>query len=142
MMPAAFVRLPSLPLTPNGKVDRKALPKPGVNDLPLVAASMVPPRSETERKLATLWSELLHVDSSHIGVDHDFFDLGGHSLRAMQVLARVRGLFGAAIGPIRFFDEPTIAGLARLIEESRTTAAATDAGAPSSPAILPRAGRR
>jgi acyl carrier protein len=141
MIPAAFVLLPALPLTPNGKIDCVALPEPGADGLPPSVAAIVAPRSDTERKLAAVWSELLRIESRQFGVDHDFFDLGGQSLRAMQVLARVRDLFGTTIKPARFFDEPTIAGLARLIEGNRHAGAGSEEGYSSLPAIKPRARR-
>ena len=87
MVPSAFVHLDALPLTPNGKVARDALPPPADvrTDLSTV---FVAPRTRTEEAIADVWSRVLGVEG--IGVDDDFFDLGGHSLQATQVIAEVR----------------------------------------------------
>ena len=80
MIPTVFVPLEALPRTPNGKLDRNALPSPGAPEL---EAALVEPRTETEARVASLWRELLRVDT--IGVDHDFFDIG-----TPEELARTR----------------------------------------------------
>src|SRR6202012_2053264 len=86
MVPAAYVRLQSLPLTPNGKLDRKALPAP---DSTSYSKSVYePPRGETEIKLAELWAEVLKRDQ--MGRQDNFFEIFGHSLLAIRVIARVR----------------------------------------------------
>ena len=81
MIPSYFVPLEKIPLTPNGKIDRKALPKPELKAGEVILA----PRDEIERKLVELWSEVLDRPSSSmqsIGIDDNFFQLGGHSLKA------------------------------------------------------------
>jgi amino acid adenylation domain-containing protein len=113
MVPSAFVALDAMPLTPNGKVDRNALPAPEqvANAAP---HAYVPPRGPIEEALAGIWAEVL--GRPRVGIHDDFFELGGHSLLAAQVLARLRDTF-AVEPPLRdFFDAPTIAGLARLVE--------------------------
>ncbi|MBL8986309.1 MAG: amino acid adenylation domain-containing protein [Gemmatimonadetes bacterium] len=112
MVPGAFVLLDRLPLTANGKVDRRALPAPaGFRQL---SAGYVAPKGATEERLAAIWSEVLEVGS--IGGHDDFFDLGGHSLLATQVVSRVRDQFGVEV-PVRLmFENPTVAGLARVVE--------------------------
>jgi amino acid adenylation domain-containing protein/non-ribosomal peptide synthase protein (TIGR01720 family) len=110
MVPSAFAWLDALPLTPNGKVDRRALPDPAA------PASPVPttPRTPTEEVIAEIWAEVLGVES--VGVEDDFFLLGGHSLRATQVLARVKRTLGVEV-PLRvLFENPTVAGLAAWVE--------------------------
>ncbi|HKV10097.1 MAG TPA: amino acid adenylation domain-containing protein, partial [Thermoanaerobaculia bacterium] len=119
MVPSAFVRLDAFPLTPNGKIDRKALPAPdraGADRGPFVA-----PRTGLEREMAALWSEVLGLgaEAGEVGVEDDFFALGGHSLHATQVLSRVRDAWGAELAPRRLFEAPTVAGLAAAVEEAR-----------------------
>ncbi|WBC08628.1 non-ribosomal peptide synthetase/MFS transporter [Micromonospora sp. WMMA1947] len=113
MVPAAFVTLDALPLTPNGKLDRKALPAPVVTRE--ASVELVEPRDDTERALAAIWSEVLGVDT--LGIDDDFFDLGGHSMLATQVVARIRKaeLGGRAVGVMDLFQQRTIRDLAAFI---------------------------
>lgn len=113
MVPAAFMTLEALPLTPNGKIDRKSLPDPDeVRHSP--GGQYMPPRGPVEEALVGIWAELLGRD--RIGVLDDFFDLGGHSLFATQLLARVRDTFAVDTTLREFLDRPTVAGLSRLIE--------------------------
>ncbi|HEX7181603.1 MAG TPA: amino acid adenylation domain-containing protein, partial [Thermoanaerobaculia bacterium] len=116
MIPDVFVALAELPLTANGKVDRKALPEPEVANL-AGAGGYVAPEGEVEIALAEIWEEVL--GTSGIGVGHDFFALGGHSLSAIQVLTRVRRRFEVDLPLPDFFEQPTIAGLAVTIERLR-----------------------
>ncbi|WP_435149349.1 amino acid adenylation domain-containing protein [Micromonospora aurantiaca (nom. illeg.)] len=118
MVPAAFVTLDALPLTPNGKLDRKALPAPVVTREASVA--LVEPRDDTERALAAIWSEVLGVDT--LGIDDDFFDLGGHSMLATQVVAKIRKaeLGGRAVGVMDLFQQRTIRDLAAFISGDAT----------------------
>ncbi len=103
MVPSAFVVLEALPLTPNGKVDRKALPEPDAART-AAAEAYVPPRGPIEEALAAIWAELLGRD--RVGVHDNFFDLGGHSLIATQLLARVRGPVRRVAGPERVLRRP------------------------------------
>ncbi|HEY0022710.1 MAG TPA: amino acid adenylation domain-containing protein [Longimicrobium sp.] len=120
MVPSAFVWLEALPLTPNGKVDRRALPDP---EAPSTAAP-VEPRTVTERVIAEIWTEVLGVEN--MGVEADFFVLGGHSLKATQVLARISQRLEVEL-PLRvLFETPTVAGLAAAVEAA--VAAADDGG--------------
>ncbi|MGN9806188.1 amino acid adenylation domain-containing protein [Micromonospora sp. L32] len=113
MVPAAFVTLDALPLTPNGKLDRRALPAPVLTREASVA--LVEPRDDTERLLAGIWSEVLGVAT--LGIDDDFFDLGGHSMLATQVVAKIRKAEhgGRAVGVMDLFQQRTIRDLARFI---------------------------
>ena len=88
MIPGAFVTLESLLLTPNGKVDRKALTKP---DLTLKSSGNNLPSTPIENLLAGIWTEVLGIDE--VGVDQNFFDLGGHSLIATRVISQIRQVF-------------------------------------------------
>ncbi|GAB1510164.1 amino acid adenylation domain-containing protein [Actinophytocola sp. KF-1] len=113
MVPAAFVELDALPLTPNGKLDRKALPAPVVTRD--AGAELVEPRNDTERLLAVIWKEILGVET--LGIDDDFFDLGGHSMLATQVVARVRKESSGtrAVGVMDLFTHRTIRDLAAFM---------------------------
>src|SRR5258705_4022935 len=92
MLPTYFVRLDRLPLTPNGKVDRQALPTLCYENIH-AARDVVGPRTETEKALAAIWREFLVVEE--IGINDDFFDLGGQSLMAVKALSRIRYTFPA-----------------------------------------------
>ena len=114
MVPAVFVILDSLPLTPNGKVDRRALPAPD-RTRPALEEIFVAPRNPIEETLASIWSELLGLEQ--IGVNDNFFQLGGHSLIATQMFSRVREVFPVELSFHHIFDNPTVASLALLIEQ-------------------------
>ncbi|HEU4558131.1 MAG TPA: amino acid adenylation domain-containing protein, partial [Longimicrobium sp.] len=129
MVPSAFVFLDALPLTPNGKLDRKALPAP---DFAPAEERYVAPRTPVEEVLAEIWAETLRLE--RVGVEESFFDLGGHSLLATRVVARVRQLFGVEVPLRALFEGPTVAELARRVEEMRR------AGLPVLPPVVP-AGR-
>jgi amino acid adenylation domain-containing protein len=113
MVPSALMVLDALPLTPNGKVDRRALPRPEQTRDEL-SGEYVAPRNETEEQLVEIWEEVLKVD--RVGVHDNFFDLGGHSLMATQVVSRIRDDFETALPLAMMFDSPTIAGLTKQIE--------------------------
>jgi acyl-coenzyme A synthetase/AMP-(fatty) acid ligase/acyl carrier protein len=110
MVPAHFVFLDELPLTPNGKVDRKALPAPAK----AITGAGGPPRTETEKTVAAIWTELLNVED--VGIEDDFFDLGGQSMTAVGLVARLRDAFDLNIELATLFERPTIAGLAEAID--------------------------
>jgi alpha-ketoglutarate-dependent taurine dioxygenase/acyl carrier protein len=118
MIPAAIVGLECLPLTASGKVDRRALPDPEPTR-PEQEASFAEPRDETEEKLVEMWTELLGI--ARIGVHDNFFEAGGDSLLATQLIARVNKGFNVSVPLRALFDEPTIAGLARNVEICRST---------------------
>ncbi len=97
MIPQYFVQLDKLPQTANGKIDRKQLPPPtGSRSTP----SIVAPRTQSECLLADLWREVLEVDT--IGVQDNFFNLGGHSLLVIQVISRIEQSQGVRLGPQEF----------------------------------------
>jgi FkbM family methyltransferase len=114
-IPSAFMILDALPLTPNGKIDRKSLPLPGPQHAQ-PAVEFIAPRTSTESELAALWSEIL--GNNHFGIHDNFFDSGGHSLTATQLVTRIRKNFAVELSLRDFIKYPTIAGLAELIEES------------------------
>ncbi|MEJ8545005.1 non-ribosomal peptide synthase/polyketide synthase [Brevibacillus borstelensis] len=112
MVPTYFVQLERFPLTPNGKIDRKALPKP--EGKPVTGAQYIPPHSDTEKKLAKIWENVLGI--SNVGVLDNFFELGGHSLRAMNVIAQVHREFQVELPLKVLFASPAIRELAVCID--------------------------
>jgi acyl carrier protein len=118
MIPSAFIELDELPLTPNGKIDRKALPEPELTRSQAGTAYR-PPKTPEEEGLCEIWQEVLGLDE--VGVEDDFFSIGGHSLLAIQVVSRARSVFGVEL-PIRvLFELRTIRAIAEeLRSESRT----------------------
>ncbi|HLX08270.1 MAG TPA: condensation domain-containing protein, partial [Thermoanaerobaculia bacterium] len=110
MVPSALVRLERLPLTAHGKVDRRSLPAPETG---AGAASWEPPRTPVEMALAAIWSELL--GGVRVGRGDNFFELGGDSILSIQAVARARQR-GLRLTPRQVFDQPTIRGLAALVE--------------------------
>ena len=113
-VPTVWVAVESMPLTANGKIDRKALPEPA----PVLDEDHhVAPRDGTEEVVAGIWAEVL--GKARIGVRDDFFDLGGHSLVATQILARLRGALEVDLPLRTLFDHPTVEGLARVVDQQR-----------------------
>ena len=111
MVPTVFVDLPKMPLTTNGKIDRKALPEPVVD-----TASAAPPTDALEAELASIWTEILGIRS--VGAHDDFFEVGGHSLAAMAMLAEVKKRVGKSIPNHVLFHSPTIASMASYIRSA------------------------
>lgn len=113
MVPALFVRLPALPMTPNGKVDRAALPAPDTTNT-LRDGDIVLPGTPTEQRLAEIMAPLL--DLEQIGIDDNFFMLGGHSLLGTQIIMRIAATFGVTLTLLILFQSPTIRQLSAEIE--------------------------
>ncbi|MDY7094050.1 MAG: amino acid adenylation domain-containing protein [Acidobacteriota bacterium] len=131
MLPAAYAFLDQLPCTPVGKIDRRSLER-GAKEASWVVPSGTAeegegaaPRSELEHRLAEIWCEVLGVEA--VGIHDGFFDLGGHSLLAMQLISRVRGVCGYDLSLRRLFEHPTVAELARLLEEGEESQEAAPA---------------
>ncbi|MGE5340425.1 MAG: amino acid adenylation domain-containing protein [Candidatus Omnitrophota bacterium] len=116
MVPSYFFRIESVPLTFNGKIDRNALPGPASGYL--IDTRYVPPRNETEKRLAAIWQDLLNEE--RIGIDDDFFSLGGHSLKAIQLIAQIHKIFNVDLGLNVFFDSPNIREIAQYLENAVT----------------------
>jgi amino acid adenylation domain-containing protein len=114
MVPSTFVVLDKLPLTLTGKVDRKRLPVPEPSHLDSEAAYAAP-RTDFEHRLAQIWKEALRVDD--LGINDNFFDLGGHSLMMTQVHRRLEGILGRGVSILALFKHPTIGALARYLQE-------------------------
>ena len=108
MLPSAFVFVDDFPLTAHGKIDRTALPLAGE-----VTASFVEPDSPSERALAVLWQEVLSVE--RVGVEDDFFELGGNSLTAMRIAARAHDIFGTELPVRAIFENPTVRSQASFL---------------------------
>ncbi|WP_430333761.1 amino acid adenylation domain-containing protein [Rhodococcus sp. ACT016] len=130
MIPSLFVALAEFPLNASGKLDRKALPAPDFSSL---AREYRAPSTPTEEMLAATFAEVLGTD--RIGVDDDYFALGGNSLSATRVLARVSADLGIRIDVRDFFDAPTVAQLAALVDS--LVAAGGDTRAPLVPQARP-----
>ncbi|CAA0123883.1 Tyrocidine synthase 3 [BD1-7 clade bacterium] len=128
MQPAALIVMDTWPLSPNGKINRNKLPDPdwqALNQTPFVA-----PTTDTEIRLADIWSEVLEIDQ--VGINDSFFALGGHSLTATAAIAKAQKAFGVEIPLKDIFQSPTINAIAAqidnaLVEQSVFTATeATD----------------
>jgi Phosphopantetheine attachment site len=129
------VPLPVLPLTPNGKVDRRALPVPEAGrhgDQAFVA-----PRSDTEQAVAAIWRDVLQMD--RIGVNDNFFDLGGHSLLMVQLRQRLADRLARPIELVDLFTHPTVSAQAAHLEPDAAEARSEGAERGSAAAARQRA---
>jgi amino acid adenylation domain-containing protein len=115
MVPAFFVMLEAMPMTPNGKVDRCALPAPETSQFINQETPVVSPRLPTEKVLAAIWSELL--GRKQVGIHDKFFEIGGTSLLATQLIFQVRDTFSIQLPVSQLFESPTIAGIAKVIDD-------------------------
>jgi len=109
MVPSTLVTLERLPVTPNGKLDRAALPAPD-GARPQLERPYVPPQSPVEEKLESIWRDVLGIE--RVGIDDDFFHLGGHSMLAVRMIARVRDALDVELSLTQAFEQPTIRELA------------------------------
>lgn len=119
MVPQGFVRLSDMPLTPNGKVDKKTLAAALVSS---AQAPTRPPQTDLERQLAAIFCAVLQVP--HVGLDDDFFRMGGHSLKATQVISRIASDLQVTIPLRTIFDAGTVEGLAAAVEQAQADLAA------------------
>ena len=111
MVPSALLALDQWPLTPNGKLDRKALPS-----VEATRAAYTEPRTDTERVLAQIWSDVLAVDT--VGVEDNFFELGGDSIRSVLIIMRIKAAFDVILTPRDVLTTRTIAALADVVEDA------------------------
>lgn len=116
MVPAAFVKLEALPLNPNGKLDRQALPLPDPAQLQ-AGNAFIAPRNELEERIASIWSSVLGVEK--IGINDNFFDLGGESFKAIKVARKIDDAFSV----IDLFKYPTVRQLAEHLSDGQTKSA-------------------
>jgi amino acid adenylation domain-containing protein/FkbM family methyltransferase len=114
MIPSAFVLMEKLPLTSNGKIDRQTLASFSSEPMQAAPRAFVAPRTETEKTLADIWSDLLQVPT--VGVTDDFFEVGGQSLTAIKAVSRIRDAFGVDVSLRHVFAQPTLGALAEIID--------------------------
>jgi tyrocidine synthetase-3 len=114
MVPTYFIPVERIPLTVNGKVDKKALPEPEIAG----GEGYTAPRNEFEEKLAEIWSQVLGIEKDKIGIDSDFFRLGGHSLNAAMLTAKIHKELNVKIPLAGVFQTPTVRELAKYIKEN------------------------
>ncbi|NTU79350.1 MAG: non-ribosomal peptide synthetase, partial [Chloroflexales bacterium] len=115
MIPSAFVVTAAIPLTPNGKTDRRALPAPD-SARPSLETAFVAPRSALEQTIGSLWRDVLQLEQ--VGVNDNFFDLGGHSLLLAALHRRLQDELGVDLPIVKLFQYPTISALAAHLAES------------------------
>lgn len=115
MIPAVYIVLSALPLTPNGKVDRAALPAPDATNMLRIEA-VVAPTTPVEERLVTIVASTLGLEAAQVGIDDNFFLLGGHSLSGTQVITRIADMFGVELSLHALFTAPTIAELSLEVE--------------------------
>lgn len=114
MIPSFIVRLDKIPLTTNHKIDKQALPEPGF----FKGKDYIAPKTDTEKILVEIWSDVLEVDKSVIGIDDNFFDLGGHSLNVTILISKIHKEFNKELSVMEIFQAPTIRDISTLIEVS------------------------
>jgi len=112
MMPSTFVSIDAMPQTPNGKTDRLRLPMP-TRDRPNLENPFVPPGTVIEAELAAIWAEVLSLDQ--VGINDHFFELGGDSLLATRIIARITKRFKVDIPIKTLFESPTVAQIAEIL---------------------------
>jgi amino acid adenylation domain-containing protein/non-ribosomal peptide synthase protein (TIGR01720 family)/FkbM family methyltransferase len=113
MVPAYFVRMEKIPLTPSGKIDRNRLPKPEFK----AGDEYIAPSNEIQQKLVSIWAEVLNLEEKVIGIDANFFRLGGHSLKAINLGYKIFKVFHLRIDIPEIFQLPTIRELASYIRQ-------------------------
>jgi amino acid adenylation domain-containing protein len=124
MLPSAFVSLDRLPRLPSGKVDRRALPAPAAGS----RAAYAPPRTSLQRAIALIWADVLGTE--RVGVDDDFFEMGGQSLLATRIASRIRETCGVDVPLRTIFERPTIAELAHVVAEALAAGSPSTAHSP------------
>jgi natural product biosynthesis luciferase-like monooxygenase protein len=123
MVPTHFVEMDAFPLTPNKKTDRKALPAPTAATRER-SDTHVAPRTTTEAALADAWARILRLD--RVGIHEGFFDLGGNSLLALQLVAAIRDALGVSVPIYRIAQAPTVAEMADVVDQLRIEQADAD----------------
>jgi len=117
MVPSYIIPLKKIPLTVNGKVDRKALPDPE-SSFTVDTNTFAAPRTDLERKMVELWSEILGIEPGKIGIDANFFELGGHSLKAITLETSINKIFETKIPMAEIFKNPTVKELSSYVEKA------------------------
>ena len=116
MVPSIFVEVMSMPLTPNGKIDRKALPAPKQEKTVSSTTKYVQPENELQITIADIWQEVLNLPQ--VGLEDNFFDIGGHSLLVVQVLDKLRKKIDTQVKMMDMFRFPTISSLSNYLGQS------------------------
>lgn len=114
MIPGVFIKIDSIPLTPNGKVNHLALPTPQASR-PVLSTKYIEPSTEMERMLARIWASVLNFDE--IGVEDNFFDLGGNSILVSQIYVELEKQFGNKIDVTDLFIYPTISQMCDFLSD-------------------------
>lgn len=114
MVPSSFVMLDTIPLTPNGKLNRKRLSRAEGGGF---ENAYVSPRTESEKRITAIWSDVLGID--RIGIFDNFFEIGGNSLLATQMVARLRAVLSVELPVSRVFDRPTVAGVSEAVAQDK-----------------------
>ncbi|MDQ2770678.1 MAG: amino acid adenylation domain-containing protein, partial [Bacteroidota bacterium] len=135
MVPAAWVELDALPLTPNGKVDKKALPDP--QPVQHRAQNYLAPRTAAEQQLVAIWQRLLQVEP--IGVQEDFFALGGHSLLVARLIVAIEKEMGVRLSLATALANPTVEQQAAQLLQTTPTEPELELGPQERPAAIPLA---
>ncbi len=117
MTPSTFIPLESLPLTTNGKINYQELPHPDLSR-PDLGTPYLAPKTALEKKLSEIWAKHLQVE--RVGIKDDFFDLGGHSLMAIRIMADIESTFGKEVPLATLFQATTIESLSNLIQNGET----------------------
>ncbi len=115
MIPHYIIALEKMPLNPNGKIDRNALPEPGTA---LAGDAYTPPRNAVEKRLTVLWAEVLGNAENSIGIDADFFEIGGHSLKAARLVTLIHKEFDVNLPLADVFTHPTIREMSAYLSEA------------------------
>jgi len=115
MVPPSIMLLDEMPLTPNGKIDRKALPTPE-GSITKSEVVYIPPRNKLEQSIAKVWREVLHV--KRVGMNDNFFDLGGHSIRMIEATSKLRLVLGRELSVLSMFEYPTVSKMAEFLSKT------------------------
>lgn len=118
MMPSAFVQMKVFPRTPSGKVDKRNLPKPEFKR-PELDSIYVEPKTDLEKTLSKIWSSLLKIDK--VGVNDNFFDLGGNSLMALQMIAKLKTEHGIDLPVVKLYQHPEISSIVKFLSSDSTS---------------------
>ncbi len=117
MIPSYYVHLEAMPLTSNGKLDRKALPEPRIKS----GSKYAKPINQTQKDLVKIWADVLNIDASIIGVNSNFFDLGGNSLKMITMISKINKQFNVKISVAKMFELPVISLIAGFLDKTGET---------------------
>ncbi|HSL87706.1 MAG TPA: phosphopantetheine-binding protein, partial [Ignavibacteriaceae bacterium] len=118
MVPSQYLSVESFPLTPNGKIDRKAFPVPSEFNFDTVKKEVLLPTNEMEDRIARVWQDLLKIPK--VGINDNFFDIGGHSLLAVQLHAKLKEAIDSELSLTDIFRFSTIKAISEFIENKKS----------------------